>query len=178
MSYRLCKHLFLDSKVIFTFQHVIQLVGTLVKIKRFPFCYMFKKDIICWSKKWHQVKRWNSQKVLLVNGILSVCFRAKVESTCSAESSVCHWATGLRGFDSMSAQCRNWFPVASHPRKIFPMASFLLTLSWSHTEITNWTLCADRVEGGNIYSQLKKGGEILSEINLIHCECVAVTIFP
>lgn len=128
--------------------------------KQPPLCDISRKEMTCWSNKGHQVihKRikWSGdifQNVLLVNGILSVYFKARVESTCSAESSVCHCATGLRGFDSMSAQCRSWFPVASHPRKIFPMASFLLTLSWSHTETTNWTLCADKVERENVYSQ-------------------------
>lgn len=77
------------------------------------------------------------QKTLLVKGILILCFSARVESTCSADSRECHWATGRRGLDSMSAQWRSWFPVESQPRKIFPMASFLLSWSWSHTEITS-----------------------------------------
>lgn len=81
------------------------------------------------------------QKALFVKGIFSVFFKASVVSTCSEESNVCHWATGLRGLDSISAQWRSWFPVASQPRYILPIASFLLILSWSHTEMTSWTFC-------------------------------------
>lgn len=76
---------------------------------------------------------------LLARGIFF--FRVRVELTCSADSRLCHWATGRRGLDNMSAQCLSWFPEASQPRKIFPMASFRVMASWSQTEITRFTLC-------------------------------------
>lgn len=82
--------------------------------------------------------RWAFSISLLGTGIFF--FRVRAELTCWADSRLCHWATGRRGLDNMSAQCLSWFPMASQPRKIFPMGSFLVTASWSQTEITRCTL--------------------------------------
>lgn len=56
-------------------------------------------------------------------------FMPTTASTSSSGCSVCHWAMGLRGLASMSDQWRNSAPVALHPTKTFPIASFLPSLS-------------------------------------------------
>lgn len=88
---------------------------------------------------------------LLASGIFF--FRVKLELICWDDNRLCHWATGRRGLDSMSAQCLSWFPAASQPKKIFPMASFRVTASWSQTDITRFTLCGQAEEVSNIQNE-------------------------
>lgn len=87
---------------------------------------------------------------LLASGILF--FRVRLELICWDDSRLCHWATGRRGLDNISAQCLSWFPAASQPRNIFPMASFRVTASWSQTEITKFTLCGQGEELSSIHN--------------------------
>lgn len=91
---------------------------------------------------------WHHKGSLLASGIFF--FRVRVELICWEDSRLCHWATGRRGLDNMSAQCLSWFPAASQPRKILPMASFRVIASWSQTEITRLTLCGQREQQSKI----------------------------
>lgn len=86
--------------------------------------------------------------------------RARARSTSGAGCSRCHWATGRRGWASMSAQCCSCWPEARAPSHTLPTGSVRKCRPRAQTASTRSTFWVEPAQGPRRSKREKEGAEI------------------